>query len=933
MSRSPIALCLIASLAWSCGSPPLPPPNVTDDASTRVDAGDLDLPTVDIPPLDVPPIDTPRRDVTTTDTPPTAAADTSTGTDVPADTGDRDAIVGLRIDPGSTTLRVTSASTPLAQALRALGATRDGRELPVTALWSADRSDVISVDATGLARTSNAVGGDTLVTARYGTLAANATVRVRLELSVTAPGAPATVPAAFPDAATAGSDPARTPAWVYPANETVFPQNVYRVLFQWRRGGGDRFRLTFESDRVRVLLYTDGAHPDCTSAGTGLGCFEPSLDVWRYIAGSNPRGSVRVTVDGTTAASPGVFHRSATLNIAFSRGTVPGAIYYWSTTVQGVRRATVGDAAPTNFLTPTEADRNCVACHTLSRRGNRMAADVGGNNLWIVEASPVTPPRRVVAPTGRMAIPMFWSTFSTDESRIVTAARGVMTLRRTADGGVINTIPLATRTFGTQPDWALDDRAMAFVLSASDRDRGVSGGRIATVEVRPGDTWGAVRTLVGSGANNDTNQFPSFSWDSRWIAYAHSTGNGQNDATTDLWLVRADGTEARALTRANTVINSGSVTTPTIQDNMPTWAPAGVRDDYAWVAFSSTRDYGGVLSGASRLGRHEQLWVAAVHLDEARGTADPSHPAFRVPFQGLNEDNHRPFWALDRVGPSCATPASACMADADCCAPNVCRGGACGAACTPLEATCATSAECCSPAVCIAGVCRTACRPIDGACTSNADCCVPSSCTGGRCVAAQCRMTGGLCTTDGDCCSGGVCTRGLCAAPTCRPAGGSCAMDADCCAPNTCRGGLCRAPCVASGTVCAMDSDCCSPNTCRGGTCRAACTASGGACATNGDCCAPATCTGGQCRAPCVASGAACTSDTDCCSPNACRAGMCAAPCRAMGGICTSAADCCSGVCTRGLCAVPPCRVTGGSCTMDADCCSGVCAGGGCAPG
>ncbi len=114
-----------------------------------------------------------------------------------------------------------------------------------------------------------------------------------------------------------------------------------------------------------------------------------------------------------------------------------------------------------------------------------------------------------------MAIPMFWSAFSADETRVVTAARGVMTLRRVNDGGAINTVPLAARTYGTQPDWALDDRLMAFTLSASDRDRGVAGGRIATVEIRPGDAWGAVRTLVGTGANNDTNQFPSFSWDSR----------------------------------------------------------------------------------------------------------------------------------------------------------------------------------------------------------------------------------------------------------------------------------------------------------------------------------------------------------------------------------------------------------------------------------
>ncbi|MFO0626922.1 MAG: hypothetical protein U0325_15025 [Polyangiales bacterium] len=733
----------------------------------------------------------------------------------------------------------------------------------------------MSISAAGVATTTNRSGGDVVVTARAGTLAATARLRVALDLALTAPGAPSGVEGGFPSTATAGTAPARAPAWVYPAGETIFPQNVYNVLFQWRRGGNDRFRVTFESDRARVTVYTDGANAACVRAGTGLGCLEPDLTLWRYIAGSNPRGFVRVTVDGALAASPGTYHRSSTLSIGFSRGPVPGAIYYWSTTVQGVRRATVGDAAPTNFLTPAEADRQCVACHTLSRRGNRMAADVGGNNLWVVEVSSTTPPPRIVTDLAGRDIPMFWSTFSTDETRVVTAARGVLSLRDATNGRVLNTIPLGARTYGTQPDWSPDDARLAYVQSASDKDRGVSGGRIATVDILPGNAWGPPRVLYGAGTNGDTNQFPSFSWDGRWIAWTHSTGNGQNDVTSDLWLMRADGTAPRALTRANTVINNGTVTTPTVQDNMPTWAPSGVADDYAWVAFSSTRDYGGVLSGASRLGRHEQLWVAAVDLAAAPGT-DPSHPAFRLPFQGLDEDNHRPFWALDRVTTTCSMRGATCALDADCCAPDACRAGVCGARCTADGATCATSADCCAPAVCVSGTCRPTCRPTGGACTTGADCCAPGGCVGGMCTPPPCR---------------------------------------------------------ASGATCASDTDCCAPLSCRGGMCRPACSTSGGTCATSADCCAPATCTGGMCRPPCTSSGAACASDTDCCASLACRNGTCGTPCRPTGDTCASPTDCCSGTCTRGQCAPPPCRGTGGSCATDGDCCSGSCVSGGCAPG
>lgn len=937
----------------AAGGGTLDAPVASPEAAVSTDAAAQPEASVDVP-FDAP------GDAPSSDTPPPqdgGRADDAT------DSGRPDEILSITVDPPMASVRVTDAATRVTQRFTARGLTRDRRVVPVTALWTLEPTTLATIDATGLATTTNRHGGDGLVTARVGTLAATATLRVVLDLSVTPTGTPAGTPDLFPATGPAAPDAARTPTWVYPANGTVFPQNVSRNLFQWRPAGNDRFRLTFESDRSRVVVFTGGVHPTCTAANTGLSCFEPDAEVWRYLAASNPRGSVRVTVDGARAASPGRFDRSSTLSIGFSRGPVPGAIYYWSTTARGVRRATVEDATPANFLTPPEANGDCVACHTLSRRGNLLAADVGGNNLWVVGVSPTTPPPRLVTQYERRNIPMFWSTFSFDETRVLTAARGVMTLRRASDGGPINTVTLAARTYGTQPDWAPDNTLVAFVSSANDRDRGVQGGRIATLPVLAGDTWGTARTLVGTGANNDTNQFPSFSWDSQWIAYAHSTGNGQNDVTSDLWLVRRDGDGPRAMRRANTAINNGVVTTPTVQDNMPTWAPSGVPDDYAWVAFSSTRDYGGVLSRSSRLGQHEQLWIAAVDLSLAASGSevDPSFPAFRLPAQELAEDTHRPFWAQDRVRPMCAAEGASCAADGDCCSPLACRGGACRAACAPLSATCATSADCCAPSVCLGGSCRPPCGPPGAACGGAGDCCAPAGCEAGLCVAPPCRVAGTACTTSADCCAPAACVGGVCAPPPCRAVGATCATSADCCSPaacvsgacrlpcvasggacgsdrdccagTTCRGGVCRPPCVASGMACAADGDCCTGTTCRGGSCIPACMPSGGRCASSADCCAPSLCTMGTCGSPCVASGAACVSDTDCCTGTSCRGGSCRPPCLATSTACTGDLDCCSGSCVRGSCAPPPCRVSGGSCTTNADCCSGTCSEGGCAPG
>ena len=61
------------------------------------------------------------------------------------------------------------------------------------------------------------------------------------------------------------------------------------------------------------------------------------------------------------------------------------------------------------------------------------------------------------------------------------------------------------------------------------------------------------------------------------------------------------------------------------------------------MAFNSVREYGAVLPKGT-----QQIWVAAVDPAKLQqGGVDPSYPAFRLQFQGLNEDNHRAYWTLD----------------------------------------------------------------------------------------------------------------------------------------------------------------------------------------------------------------------------------------------------------------------------------------------
>src|SRR4030095_12784161 len=128
--------------------------------------------------------------------------------------------------------------------------------------------------------------------------------------------------------------------------------------------------------------------------------------------------------------------------------------------------------------------------------------------------------------------------------------------------------------------------------------------------------------------------FPMHSPDGKWIAFSRGKG-GHGDLTSQLWIVPAKGGTPIELVNANRVV-SNAVGDGLSENNQPTWAPAG---DYNWIAFNSQREYGLVSPKGT-----QQIWVAAIDLAKAARGEDASYPAFRLQFQGLEEDNHRAFW-------------------------------------------------------------------------------------------------------------------------------------------------------------------------------------------------------------------------------------------------------------------------------------------------
>lgn len=584
-----------------------------------------------------------------------------------------DGLASLTISPSTATLTVDNVGGPKTQSYTAMGHFTNGKpDSDVTSQvnWKLDNTALGAIAGTGIFTTSNQAGGQGTITAFSGSTAATAQIIVSFNPVISDPSAPGNAQTTLPPTAAGTVMAGSSPAIVYPSANTMFPRNIYKILFNFTGGtGNDLYRLEFKSPAATVSVYT-------TSTS-----WTPTQQQWGYIANTNAGSKSTLTIYATKQASPGTVYRSNPQDLYFSKNTVDGAIYYWSTTVAGVRRATVSDSAPTDFLTPTQVGK-CVACHTVSRNGARVGAVIGGSALGVYN---VKDRSTVIDPAA--GIQMSWTTFNPDNSRIVTASKGILTLRNGDTGASLGTLAVGTGKYGTMPDWSPDGKQVTFALSATNKDRGIAGSSIATMQYS-NDTFSNLKIVVQSTGNSDSKYYPTFSPDSKWIAFTSAAGgNSDNNDAATLMIVPADGSAAPvAVGQANTIVNNQSLTGTAAQvaNTMPTWAPTQPGDTM-FLAFTSIRAYANVYA----YNKYKQLWVAGIDPAKLPGQ-DPSYPAFRLPFQGDTENSHRPYWVVDVLNPPPPPPpdggTGACLPNvgadcsaATCCSPNYCsstNGGA-----------------------------------------------------------------------------------------------------------------------------------------------------------------------------------------------------------------------------------------------------------------
>ena len=506
-------------------------------------------------------------------------------------------------------------------------------EDPTSATWSVLANFGGSVSADGLYTTPSDHGGVGQIQVRQQGIDGLCEVAISIDgqINNTADSA---VPGAFSSAGVVVDDNCAAQL-LYPLDDAVIPGSLLPPKIQWfASGGSNMYSVRLHSDYSDLTFFTNDEFlsPD-QATWQGLTTFDPGTLVEITLVSGNWTGS---SFSGTPCTA------SSSVTIEASDNDLDGTVVYWGASAAGgMRTLGVGATSPTPLALPA---MTCVGCHTVNLSNPSL--------MSYSDFSPMSPGRIVNLsnPSAVVAGPLD-SVFTTLDP---TGTRGVkapmfgfgsifggrqLTLIELPSEMSLGTLPTSgTPSFA---DWSPDGSKLVYSsCSEGSTEFGAQGCSLRIMDVS-GDVFTNDRLLL-QNQGDENLYYPTFSPDSQWIAFnkgGHFTGTDANgdpnsnsssyaNPTARLFIISANGGDAVELAAANGV---GDLT-----NSWPRWAP--VTQDYAWLAYSSKRDYGHSGQGNS------QLWITAVDLSEASLGNDPSAPPVWFTGQDLGENNLIPVW-------------------------------------------------------------------------------------------------------------------------------------------------------------------------------------------------------------------------------------------------------------------------------------------------
>ncbi len=449
------------------------------------------------------------------------------------------------------------------------------------------------------------------------------------------PAVPANIGELF---TTLPENPALAPTVVYPPADVVMPRNLGEFEVHWTDSTNDYFEVSLKTEFADVRVIVPGGNGSI-NASSWMEFLAPE-----WLAAVGYEQTVLYTVRGVSSANPTAVGSTPPRLVKLSNEQMLGGLYYWAATAQnngpyGIFRhdmAKPGEPAE-EFMTTTQTDGRCVACHVLSRDGSKMSVTYDGGNgaATLVD----------VATKQAQASQRGWNfgTFTPDGNKFLAVQEGVLSVLDYATSSSLATMTSASRV--SHPDLSVDGTKLVYaVQTGTANDWSFSSGMLYTRTFDAAtNTFGPEQMLVSDTTNN---YYPSFSPDGQWVLFNRSpSGSSYNNVNATLWVVKADGSQPPVQLDA---ANSGMGLT----NSWGRWAPfqqtIGVNNEpMYWITVSSTRDFGVRLVNTKR----PQLWMTPFFPQRANTQADPSSKSFRLPFQNIDGNNHIAQWTEQIVAP------------------------------------------------------------------------------------------------------------------------------------------------------------------------------------------------------------------------------------------------------------------------------------------
>lgn len=604
-------------------------------------------------------------------------------------------IQSLVLDPLDPSLLSTDGSRPT-QGFTVRGRLPDGTLTgPLKGLWSATTSAIGAVGSSdGVFTATGEAGGSVRVRVEVarvaGALQADTGLTVLIKRQVIVPGPNPDPGSLFKTPPVV--DNARAAGIAYPLAKAVMPQNVFPANVQWLNGvAGDVFRVTIKKPSVEVVAYVQ--HTGAAFTNSWL----VEQKAWRAVAQSDgDQATADISVDRYEAATKQVISGAA-VSIRLIKAALQGSIYYWDIAAGRILRIDDGTANRVAFMpappaAPVGGDR-CIGCHGVSRDGRFMVGRLGGGDnpgtVFDLTRDLTPNPAPSLFPVDVNSVRWGFATFSPDNTRLLTSAfatpPGPLQLVDAKSGARL-TPKTGALPAGTYPSWSPDGKAIAYGGAANDWGGELTFANLTVMPVTGADSFGAPVDIVKSDAQSPALGYPTWTPDSKWLAFFRGAKARSDDGSGALFLVSPTGGQLTRLDNAN----GGAAGNNNFVPNFSPFDSGG----YYWLMFLSKRDYGNAQAGTRGAAR-QQLWVTAISNSPKAGV-DPSEVAYWLPGQATTSQNISGYWAPK----ACRKDNEVCSVGSECC------GGLCVAnKCQPPPVDmCRTEGQTCGGGGCCAGL-------------------------------------------------------------------------------------------------------------------------------------------------------------------------------------------------------------------------------------